>query len=1676
MSFDVSRLKQWLQPKYVAAAVVGISALIGVFLLINASARREQVQSAPITNGEKNVSVSRDIVIAFAHPDADEDDIRNHFVISPMVEGELSFDGANITLEHEKNLEYNTKYLVRINKGVLISRGTPLPEDYEITFTTQTDPAQRFISPLSYSGFNSYSLNAYDARPAVSLSHYNASQSYRIQLYRSSPEQYVKAAIDLENVYGDALNAYDFTQYHDGEIIDDQKFVINGGAVYHPKISQEGVYLAKVSLDEKEKEERPTYIFLVNSKIAHKTYRLGDQLISRVVDQRTGDGVKGVVVSGYSKDGNKLFSDETNNDGLIKRTLKDDEKTEKPVLIKADAGSAAVFTRISLGNEQYYINAAYRAHVFTDRPLYAPGDTVHFKAVVWPNENVPSPESGAEVMVQVQQWGGNSAIIYEKNLKTNSNGSITDSVKLTKELKTGDYMVFVKQGETVLSSVVFSVEFYQKPDFEVNASLNKAAYVRGDKIRVTVKPQYYFGGAVSKGTVEASLGSWGEKIGQQVSANLVNGSATLEIPTKDIYVGGWWAPDVFVDVTVIEEGGRRTTESKQISLHRAEFEVEKVQPENTWYLDGTKEHTFIYKATRPDGSPEVGRELVMTVQKDPWTSSESEKAKNTKTYKQKTNTKGEVTYTVKFTGGGYYYISVAGTDARGNETQTSTYAWTSASGSDTDSQEVRSRVFVSYDKKEYNIGDTALITIELPGDRGDLFWSVNKDQFENYKVQQLTKKQVVVEVPVNEKMVPGFYFYADMFHEGSFTSDIQSAPVNGKKLVVKLTAPGEATRPGEQVSVGVYTTDEAGLPVAAETSLSVVDKSIFALKSEQSGNIHTSLYPMPADRLRTFNSVPPVSSGFGGEMGCFTGDTMILMKGGALKQIKDVRVGDIVLTHPSELSAELREDRVVRTFIHHVDEYLVINGMLNVTKEHRILVNGEWKQIGEARVGDWLTDADGNRIEIRTIENRNESVTVYNLQTEKYHTFIANGIYVHNDKGGGASVSRRSNFVDTAYWNAFVTTDEAGNGIVTFTLPDNTTTWAVSAKGVSDTGFAGQSKTEFLTTKPVVARLIVPQFVRTGDTITIVGAVQNGTDSDRSFKTLLTAAGATIKDASTKNITVKKGSGGTVSWQLAIGQSSQLKLALSAVGGDQQDAIEITIPVYEALTQISTSYSGNEPGLHTFGLIPDSDTGRVQGKIVIAPSVAAIIPEVIAKLTGFPYGCVEQTMSRHLPNILAYRYTKLGITIDKEKLTNSLNEGFDRLAKMQHGDGGFGWWEHDSNNAWMSGYVLEGLTEAKQTGLLGTREVMLTRLVAHLKQQISQMKRDEQVYIAYALAKAEPGSTREISEKLAKDYLEHDIQSIGYLALASHYNGDKERARELVGKIKSVMKDNHWELDSANDYHGALKDKYSATGVSLLAVMTIEPDETIQKNAVQWLMQHRTGYDGLWGSTRQSSQILFALAQYLQNSKELSPSYTYTVALNGTTLKSGKISSVKDSVTIPLNAKMLQQQNSLAITKSGNGNIYWTLQTNEFVNETALAHVKNDMPVKREYLDVSGKLKTSFAPGEMVRVRLTFAAPRANNHYAMIEDYLPAALQPYNAAFENQGGGMVDRWWWYDEMDIRDHKVAVFRGYVSGGNNTIEYDARVMFRGSFTAPAPTASFMYEPEITGFGVPSAITVK
>src|SRR4029077_5330316 len=94
--------------------------------------------------------------------------------------------------------------------------------------------------------------------------------------------------------------------------------------------------------------------------------------------------------------------------------------------------------------------------------------------------------------------------------------------------------------------------------------------------------------------------------------------------------------------------------------------------------------------------------------------------------------------------------------------------------------------------------------------------------------------------------------------------------------------------------------------------------------------------------------------------------------------------------------------------------------------------------------------------------------------------------------------------------------------------------------------------------------------------------------------------------------------------------------------------------------------------------------------------------EALDYLTSFPYGCVEQTMSSFLPDIVvqaAVRDLGLKVNLDDAALQEKIRAGLDILYGFQHQDGGWGWWETDDSHPFMTAYVVAGLVQAQEAGV-----------------------------------------------------------------------------------------------------------------------------------------------------------------------------------------------------------------------------------------------------------------------------------------------------------------------------------------------------------------------------------------
>ncbi len=125
------------------------------------------------------------------------------------------------------------------------------------------------------------------------------------------------------------------------------------------------------------------------------------------------------------------------------------------------------------------------------------------------------------------------------------------------------------------------------------------------------------------------------------------------------------------------------------------------------------------------------------------------------------------------------------------------------------------------------------------------------------------------------------------------------------------------------------------------------------------------------------------------------GGQPILMADGSQKNIEDVRVGDEIISFNLD-SHRPEKDKVVGLGGGPHDDYLVFNGTLKASLNHVIWVNGEYKPAEDIKIGEFLTNSEGQEVEVTQIQYVLEKVDTYDLTVEKNHNFFANNYLVHN--------------------------------------------------------------------------------------------------------------------------------------------------------------------------------------------------------------------------------------------------------------------------------------------------------------------------------------------------------------------------------------------------------------------------------------------------------------------------------------------------------------------------------------------------------------------------------------------------------------------------------------------------------------------------------------------------------
>lgn len=1372
-----------------------------------------------------------------------------------------------------------------------------------------------------------------------------------------------------------------------------------------------------------------------------------------ITDLESGIPRENVSVTFYNDEFKELGKTKTNQDGLAYLNV-----AEAKYAV-ADSGSDFAFTAQRWGSgvstydlgvyENYYAPASdLFGYLYTDRPVYRPNQDVFFKGILRENDDLHYSLSKAKrVYVVVEQWGKQ---IFSEYVEVNEQGSFSSSVHLDEGISLGGYTISAYQtnstDDPAFAAVSFSVAEYKKPEFEVKAVADQVNALAGETITYDVNAAYYSGGNVKNAQVNWFIQS--------------DYYYFSPIPKYTRYSFMDWDRDFYSSYS---NAVQRDALKQGEDVLGADGSLEISQALDFGDDQHSRKIQFYANVTDVAGNTVSGGTSIVMHQSEYYAGIRSQ------------------FYVVKQGEAGKFDLVVLD--------------WNSVPVAD-------QKVTVKFVERQW-------YSVQKKDEQGQLRWETSVREIPVGVVNATTSVDGVAEVAftpskggiykalVTVKDPKGNIHQSSTYIWAAGNSYVSWRRTNDRSF--KLIADKDSYSAG----------DVAELLIAQP-----FEGKVYALVTYERGHIYkqeviqlegsSTIYKLPiTDEMAptAYVSVTVIS-------GAKTSGGSPDFKIGMTKINIDTKEKTLDVSISADKEFAGPGDEVTYT-IETKDIYgnpVSADVSVAVTDKAALALA---PANSPAMISSFYPETS---LSVQTALGLVSNADAFNAN---YVKTIPDGARM----GGGGSgepgiITVREDFKDTAVFLAHVLTDKNGYAQVTVKLPENLTTWHTEVKAATLDSRIGEATHELISAKPLFIQLQTPRFFVVGDEARIGAVIHNTTDTDMQVSASLNAEGIQINSENQQNILVQAKGQSFVAWDVTVNpDATRVDLTATAQSGAFSDASKPPlgtlpnqgIPVLKFVVQESVGTSGMLTSANSITesiQLPTSyNFTDANLKIELSPSLAASMQSSLSYLADYEYLCMEQTISRILPNVITKRALKaaeINLPISAY-LDTQVSAALQRIYAKQGSDGGWNWWDGAESDPYTSAYVIYGLIETQESGYEISAEV-LQRGITYLKSNHPTLQRNEaswkfnrQAFILYALARADAldsGATNMIFEY--RDRL--DLYGKAYLAQALHLlDAEDSRISALMSDLETAAilsaSGAHWE-EAAKDWQNWNTDTRS-TAIILNTFVQINPKNPITANAVRWLMAQRQGTH--WYSTQETTWSLIALTNWMTASREYETNYKYALGLNNTLIKEGQAhqENLTENVNLEIGLKDLlkEQANSLVFTRGrGDGNLYYSAYLTTSLPVEEVQALDQGITLSREYftLNDSETPITEIEQGELVKVRLTVVVP-ASVSYIVINDPLPAGLEAVDSNlatdiqvpltytvtdYRERGWG----WWYFSHIELRDEKVVLSTDYLPAGTYVYTYLARASTVGTFNVIPPTASEFYFPDVGGRGAGSIFIVK
>lgn len=964
-------------------------------------------------------------------------------------------------------------------------------------------------------------------------------------------------------------------------------------------------------------------------------------------------------------------------------------------------------------------DSAVRAHIFTDRPIYQPGELVRFAGWLRTQPGKGGDLTSAVPLEQlhVRVAGPRGEPIYQDTLQVREGGWIEGGFQLPAEVNAGN--AWIRMPDLgMFGNRAIQIQEFRRPAFDMLLLADPGPHVVGGTVELEARATYLTGGGLPDAEIQWLL------------SNL---PATWTPPNADGFI---FRPAGTHSGTLpaMNHSGRTDAEGRHHLLLeldslasprpvtiRVQATVTDVDRQSRNAPATLLVHPAdVYVGMRPaarrvrtgepllvetlvvdlEGEPVTGRPVIVEVIRQEQ-SLEAGRPRIRDGSAQSCSVRSAqdgVNCSFHDLAAGEYRLVARVSDTAGRENASETVVHvTSRQGRIV--PRTGGGLALVPDRESYLPGDTAILLVqgELPGGHGLL--TMRREGLVDLLPVRLNSATRTIRLPITERHVPNIHLRLVVNGPDGLTATANlplQVPPETRRLAVDVEPRTAIAAPGASTAATVAVRDAGGRPVSdAQVTLIGLDEALSALASRRDRDPIETLYRSQPLGVTDFHSMQgrlaPKPFSVTGETGALTGKVTALETGAPIS-------GALIKLHGTTRTTVTTADGTYAFTALPPDTYTLV---MHETVLH-----------------------EGVVVERGAITSKYSTPSVITVQSS--------GRSVH--EVAVPTPELRTDFSPVAVFELHARTGPDGRAEIPIELPHNLSRYRLRAVVAAGETHFGSGEATLTARLPLMIRATPPRFLNQQDSFELSATVENRTGEDLPVDVAVSATGATLTGNAGRRITVPANDRvelrfpaqapdrpGTARFQLAV----LPVVANGPVGGGAHeraggadsawlgDAMEVTIPVLPPSLVETVAVYGElaDDGAVAYPLVFPADARPTQSRFEVGFSTTAAhgLTDALDVLAALTCGFAGPTAARLLA-LSALRATPSGAEpagatpagadgSGSGKLERLAEEDVLTLTRLQITNGGFGVFPVDRGaDPFTSTLAAHALQRAAQAG------------------------------------------------------------------------------------------------------------------------------------------------------------------------------------------------------------------------------------------------------------------------------------------------------------------------------------------------------------------------------------------